>query len=179
MPAFRVSGLAGHLARQITHVPRLLARTAPDGKALTLLDHYARAAWTDAGLDDDVNASIRRDGEDEAAEGAAALATLAGDTLRALRETQPSEPDGRVVHVPWGPWSLSLDDFLTTRLLEIAVHCDDLAVSVGVPTPHLPAPILDTVLTLLTRLAARRHGPTAVLRALSRAERAPAMIAAF
>jgi hypothetical protein len=37
----------------------------------------------------------------------------------------------------------------------------------------------DTVLTLLTRLAARRHGPAAVLRALSRAERAPATIAAF
>jgi hypothetical protein len=32
---------------------------------------------------------------------------------------------------------------------------------------------------LLSRLAVRRHGPTAVLRALSRAERAPATIAAI
>ena len=37
----------------------------------------------------------------------------------------------------------------------------------------------DAVLALLTRLAARRHGPAAVLRALSRAERAPATIAAI
>jgi len=83
------------------------------------------------------------------------------------------------VHVPWGPWALSLDDFLTTRLLEIAVHCDDLAVSVGVPTPPLDPPALDPVLALLTRLAVRRHGQAAVLRAFSRAERAPATIAAI
>jgi hypothetical protein len=66
-----------------------------------------------------------------------------------------------------------------TRLLEIAVHTDDLAVSVGVPTPSLPAAVLDPVLHLLLRLAARRHGPTAVLRALSRAERAPVNISAL
>jgi hypothetical protein len=39
--------------------------------------------------------------------------------------------------------------------------------------------VLDPVLGLLTGLAARRHGPTAVLRALSRSERAPASISAF
>jgi hypothetical protein len=35
------------------------------------------------------------------------------------------------------------------------------------------------VIDLLARLAVRRHGPTAVLRALSRAERAPGTISAF
>jgi hypothetical protein len=39
--------------------------------------------------------------------------------------------------------------------------------------------VLDPVFALLTRLAVRRHGPTALLRALSRSERAPATIAAF
>ncbi|WP_230205174.1 hypothetical protein [Parafrankia elaeagni] len=74
---------------------------------------------------------------------------------------------------------LSLDDFLATRILEIAVHSDDLAVSVDVPTPALPVPATDAVLALLTRLAAHRHGPTAVLRAFSRAERAPTTITAI
>jgi hypothetical protein len=59
------------------------------------------------------------------------------------------------------------------------VHADDLAVSVGMATPALPAAVLDPVFELLTRLAVRRHGPTAVLRALSRAERAPDTISAF
>jgi hypothetical protein len=74
---------------------------------------------------------------------------------------------------------LLLDDLLVTRMMELAVHSDDLAVSVGIATPALPERAVDTVIELLSRLAVRRHGPTAVLRALSRAERAPATVAAF
>jgi hypothetical protein len=81
--------------------------------------------------------------------------------------------------MPWTGWSLRLDDFLTTRLMEIAVHSDDLAVSVGVPAPELPLAALDPVVVLLSRLALRRHGQAALLRALSRAERAPTTIAAL
>lgn len=84
-----------------------------------------------------------------------------------------------VVHLPWGPWSLSLDDFLITRMLEITVHCDDLACSVGVETPTQPSAVVDPVVALLSQLAVQRHGATAVLRALSRAERAPDTIAAI
>ena len=79
----------------------------------------------------------------------------------------------------WGPRSLRLDDLLITRMMELAVHSDDLAVSVGTATPALRQSAVDTVIDLLSRLAVRRHGPTAVLRALSRAERSPATIAAF
>jgi hypothetical protein len=74
---------------------------------------------------------------------------------------------------------MTVDDLLITRMMELAVHSDDLAVSVGIATPALPQSAVDTVVDLLSRLAVRRHGPTAVLRALSRAERAPDTIAAF
>jgi hypothetical protein len=43
----------------------------------------------------------------------------------------------------------------------------------------LPDGVLGPVLSLLTRLAVRRHGQSAVLAALTRAERAPAAINAF
>ena len=76
-------------------------------------------------------------------------------------------------------WGLRLDDLLVTRMMEIAVHSDDLAVSVGIATPQLPAQVLDPVLKLLADLAVRRHGAVALLRALSRSERAPATISAF
>jgi hypothetical protein len=46
-------------------------------------------------------------------------------------------------------------------------------------TDTMPPQVTDTVLVLLTRLATHLHRPHAVLRALSRAERAPATIAAF
>jgi hypothetical protein len=83
------------------------------------------------------------------------------------------------VFMPQTGWALTLDDFLTTRMLELAVHLDDLAVSVGLTTPELPDTAFDPVLILLARLAARRHGQAALLRALARAERAPRAINAI
>ncbi len=42
--------------------------------------------------------------------------------------------------LPQTGWALSLGDFLTTRTMELAVHMDDLAVSVGLPARELPMP---------------------------------------
>jgi hypothetical protein len=84
-----------------------------------------------------------------------------------------------VVLIPWQGWALTLDDFLVTRTMEIVVHSDDLAASLEIESPRLPEQVLEPVLTLLTRLAVRRHGQRAVVTALSRSERAPATISAF
>lgn len=67
-----------------------------------------------------------------------------------------------VVPIPWQGWSLRRDDFLLTRMLEIVVHADDLAVSLGVPTPHFPDPVFEPVRDLLVRLAVHRNGQPAV-----------------
>jgi hypothetical protein len=74
---------------------------------------------------------------------------------------------------------LPLRDCLTTRLLELLVHADDLALSLGVPTPDFDDEAADLVVTLLARFARRRHGTPAMLRAFTRAERAPSSVAAF
>jgi hypothetical protein len=60
-------------------------------------------------------------------------------------------------------------------MLEVVVHADDLAVSVGIPTPELPDDVFAPVRDLLVRLSVRRHGQAAVVRALSRRERAGAI----
>jgi len=177
---FTVGGLAGHLARQVIMVPELLAADPrPAGQRVCLLDHYARAPWVGAGVDAEINVAVRRSGEAAAACGAVELARRTGSAVGQLRGRLPAEPADRLVQVPGAPWLLSLSDFLLTRLVEIVIHADDLAVSAGIDGPPLPRPATDTVLALLVRLAARRHGPAAVLRALSRAERAPATIAAI
>lgn len=176
---FRVSGLAGHLARQVIQAPVVLATPVPDEPPRSLLEHFTGSSWTTGSIDDEVNVNVRRKGEREAAEGQAALVARAAAALEELRPALAAEPVDRVVRLPWAEWSLTLNDYLVTRLVEIAVHNDDLAVSVGLPTPPLPAEVLDPVLDVLTRLAVHRHGPVAVLRALSRAERAPATIAAI
>jgi uncharacterized protein (TIGR03083 family) len=179
LPKFTVGGLAGHLAYQILSAQQALTGPVPKVPTITLLEHYGRVQWIDAGLDDEINVRIRDGGDELAAEGPAALAPRVDAAVEHLTDDLASAAD-RPVRIPlWGPWTMLLDDMLITRMMELAVHSDDLAVSVGIATPELPQSAVDTVIDLLSRLAVRRHGPTAVLRALSRAERAPDSIAAF
>jgi hypothetical protein len=172
-------GLAGHLAFQIFSVRSALDESEPDEMPIQLLEHYARSAWIDAPLDAEVNTGIRARGEGIAAEGPQRLAERARTTFAELRTKLPSCPGDRAVFLPWTGWALSLADFLATRTMELAVHMDDLAVSAELAAPQLPDAAFDPVLVLLARLAARRHGQAALLRALTRAERAPAEINAF
>ena len=159
---------------------RLAEQQLPAGvEMLTVAEHYARVRWAGAALDDEANVSIRRDSDTEASGGPDDLADRTRTAVAQLRDALPGVQGDRAIYLPWTGWALTLDGFLTTRLLEIVVHIDDLAVSVDVPPPHLPEQATDTVLALLAQLAARRHGPAAVLRALTRQERAPATITAF
>ena len=174
-----VGALAGHLARQIFNVEALLAQGACEDPPIPLLEHYARSAWLGAAPDDPSNVTVRDSSAAEAAGGPAALARRTTAALGRLAARLPGEPLDRVVLVPWGPWPLTLADLLVTRMMEITVHDDDLASSVGRPAPALPDEVTDTVVVLLARLAVRRHGPMPVVRAFSRAERAPATVAAF
>ncbi|SDS07388.1 maleylpyruvate isomerase N-terminal domain-containing protein [Jiangella sp. DSM 45060] len=178
LEAFTVGGLAGHLAGQVLAVPDVLAAPVPDDEPAALIHHYTRATWIGTGVDAATNVAIRAGGDANAADGPEALVERTAAALATLRAALSAEPAGRLVHLT-GRWSLTLDDYLTTRLLEIAVHDDDLAVSVGVDTPELPDAALTPVFALLTALSARKHGAPAVLRALARAERAPSDITAI
>lgn len=173
-----MSGLAGHLARQVIQVERICAEPPASGTPITTLDHFARSEWTSASRDDLVHVGIRERAEQTAAGGPRVLAADVRTALATLGELLPTEPADRVIELR-GQWCLRLDDFLMTRLLELIVHTDDLAVSVGLPTPSLPAAATGLIVPLLAQLAARKHGPLAVVRALSRAERAPGIVAAF
>jgi hypothetical protein len=178
---YSVGGLAGHLAGQVLGVAGFLDDSAPQPseKPVDLPEYYARSAWLKAGNDEGPHVRIRATGEATASDGPEALAARVNTVLDEIRKALPSSPD-RLVRMPaWGDYSLQLDDFLVTRLMELAVHSDDLAVSVGLPTPPLPTSATDTVVDLLAGLAARRHGALAVIRTLSRAERAPESIAAL
>ena len=74
---------------------------------------------------------------------------------------------------------LSLGECLLTRLVELAVHADDLAVSLDLPTPDVGDQAMDLVITALSRISRQRHGSLAILRAFSRRERMSSNVAAF
>jgi hypothetical protein len=174
-----VGGLAHHLLRQVWHVTNLMAQPPTSDAPIPLLEHYDRAAWVTAAPEDEANASIRDGGNAGAAVGhEAVLAEIAPllDTLADVLQA-PRSPD--TVLIPWQGWALTTDDFLVTRAMELVVHSDDLAASVGLPTPAFPDTVVAHVVDLLSGVAMRRHGQAAVVRALSRPQRAPASVSAF
>jgi hypothetical protein len=178
-----VGGLAHHLADQTQSVVRLLDAPPFDEAPIPLLEHYRRAAWVHSGPDDEANTSIRDGANDLAVGGPAALAAQVEADLAALPAALAPVLAGErrpdTVHVPWQGWSLATGDFLTIRMMEVMVHSDDLAASVGLPTPEYAEPVVGAVLGLLSSVAVDRHGQTAVLRALSRPQRAPGQVSAF
>jgi hypothetical protein len=163
---FSVGGLSRHLANQVTHTVPLLA-AAPGGSAIPVLEHYTRNQWVTSGVDSADNVWIRTKGEQATTPNA--LADEFDAALAERRRVVPAEPAQRVVDL--GDWGLTVDDFLLTRVMELVVHTEDLAVSLGVPTPEMPTAATEATIQLLARVAAWRHGPLAVVRALARRER--------
>jgi len=175
---WEVGGLVAHLASQPSTAVALL-RAHPIGNPIPLEEHYARSAWVEASLDDEINVSIRETSDARAVAGPDPVLADVIEAREVLPDVLAAQPDGRAVLIPWAGWSLSLDDFLTGRLMEIVVHGEDVAASVGFTSPALPREVLDPVLALLTRLAVTRHGQGAVVSALTRAERTTRTISAF
>jgi hypothetical protein len=173
---FGVAGLAGHLGYQVIALPDILAGPAATEEVVDILTHFQRVPWIGADVHDEFNVRVRDGGEKLAADGPGALVQRVEQAIVQLDDLGAA-PERPVRMPSWGPWAVSLDDLVLTRLIEVTVHVDDLAISVGLPTPDLPG--IDTVVPTLARIALRRHGPVAVLRGLSRAERAPESISAF
>jgi hypothetical protein len=176
LDGFTVGGLAEHLGQQLFNVSAALAAPLSDDvERIALLDHYTRVPWLGSPIDSAANTAIREHGETAAAAGPQVLLSRVDAELAALRSGLPAVSVEHVL-LPWTGWALRFDDLLVTRMMEIAVHSDDLAVSVDVPTPALPPEVLGPVVALLTSLAVHTHGATALLRALTRRERAPESI---
>ena len=176
-----VGGLTWHLANQPLNVLRLVRadQTAGAGaETIGLLDHYARAAWVREDHDSEANRSIREAANIEAAKGPVTDAIAALAAARAELGAVLAHPSA-TTFIPWQGWALATDDFLVTRLMEMVVHADDLAASVDVATPDFGPAVLDPVFRLLTALAVRRHGQDAVVRTLTRPQRAPSTVSAF
>jgi Mycothiol maleylpyruvate isomerase N-terminal domain len=67
---------------------------------------------------------------------------------------------------------MEFESYLVTRIIELLVHTDDIAVSVGMTPPSLSADAMTLALPVLVDAARSIHGDRAVLRSLSRRERA-------
>ena len=172
-----VGGLVAHVLIATERTAVVLEEPAPDATAVRLVgipEFYGPNRIDDpTDLADGLPSLLRQGASARAATGPTAvveeLARL-GARLRPLVEAAAADRLVPVVQVPSG--AARLDDYLTTRVIELVVHTDDLACSVGIPVPDVPTDVLSVVTSTFVDLAIARSGGRAVLRAFARRERA-------
>jgi hypothetical protein len=184
LEGYTVAGLAGHLARAVltveTYLDRADAAAPTSAEGLTDASGYLVAVLGDADpIRSDLHTGVRRRGEETAADGPAALAARVRETTERLHLRLDEDTLARPVGVLDGV-VLTVADYLRTRIVELVVHLDDLAVSVDRPlTDGLPDAAFAEVADVLARVAVRRHGGLATVRALARGERHPEAVRAL
>lgn len=165
-----VSGVAGHLARgAVWVVEEYLGSGDGPGPAdppdyVSAGDYYASLAES---ATEEMHRGVRERGAAVAAVGQQALVAEVRRRIAALGELLGRVPPDHVMSVIAGR-RIRLGDYLVSRMVEQAVHLDDLARSVGRDPWPLPPGLLDAVIAVGTEVARRRHGDDAVLRALYR-----------
>lgn len=175
LEGYTVAGLAGHLARAVLTVEPYLeaaGRAEPDRLADAAGYFVAVLAGHDP-VDSDVHRTVRARGAEQAADGPAVLAAAVRDARTRLAARLDADTLRQVVAVRDGV-TMTVEDYLRTRVVELVVHCDDLAVSVGGHEPEmLPAEAYPVAAAVLAEVAVRRAGGLATVRSLSRRERQP------
>jgi hypothetical protein len=172
-----IGAVAGHLARAAFVVIAYLDAPGPDvgadaGALLTAdqyFEYFERAVPAPE-MAEEFHAGVRARAVQEAAAGHAALVGRVDSTLSDLNERFASEPPDRAVQVSGG-LVLPLDEYLVTRMVELVVHCDDLAASIGAETPQFDPLTMACVIGCMLAMVRARHGDIAVVRGFARRER--------
>ena len=173
LPEFTIRGLSGHLARSILQVEWFLDMPQPEAAPVSAVQYYAELNGVDD-VNSELNAGIRDRGEETAAGGWARLYLDTSNVLDRLRSRLPDVPPETKV-LAFGR-SLTIDEYLKTRLIELTVHLDDLALSLGDESFTLPDTATTFAIAVLVGVARARNGDLEVLRALTRRERASASV---
>jgi len=167
LPGYDIAGLSGHLGRGLGTPLMYLAQPIPAEEDVITPGQYFASVDSD---DADLHAGIRARGSAASARGQGQLVSELDRTLHTLTTRLDDEPFDRRVPV-FGGHVMYLDEYLVTRLVELVVHGDDLAVSVEAEPLEWPGEAIDLVLATLVETAAIRHGSSALITALSRLER--------
>lgn len=171
LPGLTTGELAAHLARAVLQVvayrdPAVAGRV-PTTDAV---GYYADLSGTvDPGSA--LNTGVRERAATTAAAGHAALVRELEAAVALLsRELPTARPDETVAVGHRRDQVLTVPEYLRSRCVELAVHLEDLALSLGCE-PAAPPSTTAVAVEVLQAAARRRHGDAAVLRALTRRER--------
>ena len=163
-----VGALCAHLVRAagatIAYLDRTPPDRRPDGDLLTAVTYFHAA------VDSPVHEQIKDVSATESAIGHQATADKCRQLADDLETRLADEPADRLV-AALGGRLLTLDDFCRTRLIEVLLHLDDLAVSTGQTRPTTDPLGPAIIIEICIEIARNRNGDWNVLYALTRAER--------
>ncbi len=163
-----VGSLAAHLVRAagatIAYLDRTDPTARPENELLTPITYFHAA------VDAPIHDQIKDVSATEAQIGHSATVEKCEQLVTTLATRFAEEPVERLVGALGGRM-LTLDDFCRTRMIEVLMHLDDLAASVGEPTPDTDRAGIDTVIEIVMGIARHQKGDWAVVHALARSER--------
>lgn len=172
---YSVGGLVGHVHAATRRLEVALDAPLPDAPVrVGLAEFYGvnRVARPED-LEEGLHPLLRQDAERRAARGPEALRAAFAALVDRLRQRLPGEEADRLVPVVQVPDGVtSLDTYLRTRVVELVVHGDDIAASLGTAPWAVPSAAASTAMDVFVELARARSGDTAVIRAFARHERA-------
>lgn len=174
VPGFSVGGLAAHLYAGIRRLEIGLNEVVPeDATTVGLVEFYGCNWVEDPPHLDGMHAAILRDAERQAGHGVDTMRRRLSDVVDRLRDRLASESLDRVVPVLQVRNGVTpLSEYLATRVVELVVHSDDLAMSAGLLDQPIPPAAAEVVIGVCVELARARYGDLGVVRAFTRVERA-------
>lgn len=181
LEGYTVAGLAGHLARGVLTVEKYIDAPAPTQNAeLTDAAGYLTTVLgTHDPLDSDFHRAVRARSFEASRAGASALSREVGRVRQQLSHQLDVAALDRRIEVLQGV-VITVEEYLRTRLVELVVHADDLAVSLGEENEQdIPQYAYEEAAAVLVQVALRRHGGLSVVRGLARRERHPEPIRAL
>lgn len=164
-----VGSLAGHLARGGVWVVGDYLDAGPPETGVDIpsaADYFSQLSDSLTAND---HAAIRARGAAIAAKGREAVVGRLTTAVPELRVRLTDEPADRSVTVFAG-LVMPLDEYLMTRIIEQAVHLDDLARSLGVPPWPYPADVEALVIGRGAEIGRLRRGGPAMVQALYRGD---------
>lgn len=179
LEGYTVGAVVGHVRSAVGWLEPLLDSPPPsDLRPIGLGKYYAgMKIETAQDAQKAIHLAVRDLSYDAAHKGPQANAQRFGALIERLCVRLADEHDDRVLDLrPLAPIAITLNDFLRTRVLEVVVHTDDLAASIGVVPPDPPPAAATVAIEVLIATARAARGDLAVVRALARRERSTAEV---
>ena len=170
LEAMTLGDLAAHLSRAVLTVAGYLDAGSDDPPVDAPGYYLALPAVRAPALDDALARSVRERARLSAGGGAAGVREEWDRERETLGRRLTGMDGGRVMAVRGS--AMRLEDYLVTRMVEVVVHSDDLAVGLDVAGPAFPEEAWSAVLDCLWQVARRSADPLAIVRRMTRVERA-------